>query len=313
MYKLLVIDLDGTLLNDEKNIPDENIRAIEKLYYELGIIPVIATARPLDVARYIAQKGGPAFQGYIIATNGAILYDLKREKYIINESLSREQISSIIKVCDENKLEFEFMTTSGEVADKQYEYRRVVDPMYDNMGVPFNFQDDIKQYALKTEESIPLVAVNGSKGELERCYKCIASIPGLEISGMCERTTPQKDPTGNLIELAYYDIMKSGATKGNAIRMLSKMLGITKEQIIAIGDGANDIPLFNEAGFSIAMRNGGTEIKNAAKVVTPKDNNSGGLGDILSLLFDVLIKRKKDPYGLEKIKSNQKGIGGVER
>ncbi len=62
MFKMLVLDLDGTLLDDDKDIPEQNIKAIQKLYDRFGIIPVIATARPLEVAMYIANKGGDAFR-----------------------------------------------------------------------------------------------------------------------------------------------------------------------------------------------------------------------------------------------------------
>lgn len=58
---LFVIDIDGTFVDDNKGIPDINIKACNKLYEEFGIVPVIATARPLEVARFITNKCGPAF------------------------------------------------------------------------------------------------------------------------------------------------------------------------------------------------------------------------------------------------------------
>ena len=89
MYKMLVLDLDGTLLDDYKEIPEKNIEAINKLNKDFGVVPVIATARPLEVARYIANKGGDAFQSYIIATNGAILMDVQKEEYHQSIIISR--------------------------------------------------------------------------------------------------------------------------------------------------------------------------------------------------------------------------------
>lgn len=247
MYNLLVTDLDGTLLDDYKQIPMKNIEAIEKLYKDFGIIPVIATARPLEVAKYIAEKGGDAFQGYIIATNGATLYNMQNGEYLINESISKEQIKLLVDTCKRLNLEYEFMTTKSEVADAKYAYRRVVDPMYDNMGIPFNYQVNLEDYISKINLPIHLFAINGTEEELEECYKNIASIPELQISGMCIRTTPEKDESGKLKTLAYYDIMKKGITKASAIDVLQKRLGITKEHTIAIGDGGNDIELFRKS------------------------------------------------------------------
>lgn len=193
MYKLFVTDLDGTFLDDEKEIPEINIEWVERLHEDFGIIPVIATARPLEVAKYIADKAGDSFQSYIIATNGAILWDVQAQKYLINEALSEAQMSSLVEMCQKNGLEYEFMTTRCEVADAKYSYRRVVDPMYDNMGVPFNYQEDLAGYLANLTDPVPLFAVNGTEEELEKCDEELRSINGLQISGKCIRTTPEKE------------------------------------------------------------------------------------------------------------------------
>ncbi len=294
MYKMLVLDLDGTLLDDEKEIPEINKQAIQKLHDDFGIIPVIATARPLEVAKYIADKGGPAFQSYIIATNGAILKDIQTGEYLINQSLLPEQLKGLIEVCQNNSLEYECMTTKCEVADAQYSYRRVVDPMYDNMGVPFNYQENLESFILNSKDPIPLFAVNGTEEELEECYEELANIPGLQISGQCIRTTPLKDSQGKIETLAYHDIMREGVTKASAIEKLAEHLGIQKEEIIAIGDGGNDIEMLQTAGLKIAMQNATPKLKEIADIITPVDNNQGGVGLILEDLHKILNKKKQE-------------------
>ncbi len=290
MYKMLVTDLDGTLLDDYKEIPEKNIDVINRLHERFGIIPVIATARPLEVAKYIADKGGNAFKSYIIATNGAILMDLTRGEYLINRSLSAEQIASLVDICKRLGLEYEFMTTKCEVADAKYSYRRVVDPMYDNMGVPFNYQYDLEEYIKKLQEPIPLFAVNGTEEELKKCYNDLASIQGLQISKPCIRTTPEID--GRVETLAYYDIMRAGVTKASAIQVLAKHLGIKKEEIIAIGDGGNDVEMLQVAGLKVAMKNATDALKEIADFVTPEDNNVGGVGSFLDVLYKQLQDRE---------------------
>ncbi len=293
MYKMLVLDLDGTLLDDYKEIPAKNVEAIERLYDDFGIIPVIATARPLEVARYIANKGGRAFQTYIIATNGAIVLDLTSEQYLMNRSLEHKQIERLIGLCKEKGLEYEFMTIKCEVADAKYSYRRVVDPMYDNMGIAFNYQNDLEEYISKINEPIPLFAVNGTVEELGECYKELKMIPGLQISKPCIRTTPEKDSEGKIKTLAYYDIMQEGVTKASAITTLAEYLGIKKEEIIAIGDGGNDVEMFEVAGLKIAMKNGVEPLKEMADVVTLRDNNKGGVGLTLDSLHRQLQSRAR--------------------
>ena len=299
MYKMLVTDLDGTLLDDYKEIPEKNIEVINRLHERFGIIPVIATARPLEVAKYIADKGGPAFKSYIIATNGAILMDLIRGEYLINKSLSSEQIASLVDICKKMGLEYEFMTTKCEVADAKYSYRRVVDPMYDNMGVPFNYQYDLEGYIEGLKEPIPLFAVNGTEEELEKCYNDLASIQGLQISKPCIRTTPEID--GRVETLAYYDIMREGVTKASAIQVLAEYLGLKKEEIIAIGDGGNDVEMLQAAGLKVAMRNATDSLKEIADFITPEDNNLGGVGDFLDVLYKQLQDRKTTEKRTQKL------------
>ncbi len=303
MYKMLVTDLDGTLLDDYKEIPEKNIKVINKLNKEFGIIPVIATARPLEVAEYIAKKGGPAFKSYIIATNGAILMDLKKRKYLVNKCLSSRQIEDLIDICKTNELEYEFMTTKCEVADIKYSYRRVVDPMYDNMGVPFNYQYDLERYIRNLRKPIPLFAVNGTEEELKECYSKLASIQGLQISKPCIRTTPEID--GRVETLAYYDIMREGVTKASAIQVLAEHLRIKKEEIIAIGDGGNDIEMLQAAGLKVAMKNATDSLKEIADFITPENNNVGGVGIFLDELYKQLQNRENRTRELKDIDDEQ--------
>lgn len=275
MYKMLVLDLDGTLLNDEKNIPEVNVKAINKLYEDFGVIPVIATARPLEVAKFIARQGGEAFGKYIIATNGAILWEAESGE-TVSRSLSKEQITSLVEVCEANGLEYEFMTTKCEVADSKYSYRRTIDPMYDNMGVPFNYQSNMREYILGQADPIPLFAVNGTEEELQEAIKELQTIQGLQISDLCIRTTPEKDPEGKLKTLRYFDIMREGVTKASAIEMLAERLGIEKKEIIAIGDGGNDIEMLQVAGLKVAMKNADPLLLDIKDIfITAVDNNEG--------------------------------------
>lgn len=298
---MLVTDLDGTLLDDNKEIPQINKEAIQRLYEDFAIIPVIATARPLEVAKYIADKGGDAFQSYIIATNGAILMDVQKQEYLIDKSLLPQQIRALIDVCKEKGLEYECMTTKCEVADARYSYRRVIDPMYDNRGVPFNYQEDLESYIANLEDSIPLFAVNGTEKELEQAYPELAQISGLQISGKCARTTPGVDAQGKVETILYHDIMREGVTKASAIETLAKHLGIEKREIIALGDGGNDIEMLEAAGLKIAMKNAREELKQIADIVTTKDNNHGGVGVVLNTLYKVLEKKRPGERERERL------------
>ena len=148
--------------------------------------------------------------------------------------------------------------------------------MYDNMGVPFNYQSNMREYILGQADPIPLFAVNGTKEELQEAMKELQTIQGLQISDLCIRTTPEKDPEGKLKTLRYFDIMREGVTKASAIEMLAERLGIEKKEIIAIGDGGNDIEMLQVAGLKVAMKNADPLLLDIKDIfITAVDNNEG--------------------------------------
>lgn len=81
MYKMIVLDLDVTLLNDYKKISKENAEAIKRAYNEKGVISVIATGRPLGYVNELWSLYGNCFANYIIACNGAIIKNIENNVY----------------------------------------------------------------------------------------------------------------------------------------------------------------------------------------------------------------------------------------
>ena len=86
----------------------------------------------------------------------------------------------------------------------------------------------------------------------------------------------------------------SDLTKAKAIETLTRHLGIEKEEVIAIGDGGNDIEMLEMAGLKIAMRNATEALKAKANIITSHDNNHGGVGFVLRDLHKTLTKRKRE-------------------
>ena len=275
-----------------------------------GITPVIATARPLEVAKYIATKAGKKFQGYVIATNGAMIYDFKEDSIISNNSLSKEQVNSLIGLAEDFKLEYEFMTEECEVADINYADRRGKDSIYMHMendgvinlnGAGFNFQENMRQYA--NEHDIPLFSISGTKEELQEIRKAIeVSNIGVQMTDPDDRS----DASDENNKIYRFDIMKEGVTKAEAIKKIQEELNITEQQVIVIGDGGNDIEMFEHAGLSIAMRNANSAVKREAKVITFDNNEQGGVGTALLALYNFMKKREvKKEKGID-LKAHKK-------
>ena len=290
--RLLVFDLDGTLLNDDKRIPQESIEEINKLYKEFGVIPVIATARPLEIAKQVAEQGGEAFShSHIIATNGAIVYDMAKKAYLLKRSLTREALDELIKICKKHKLEFEIMTDEKEIASADYEYRRPEDPIYTNAGQKFAFEENLEEYIKNSEEgTIPLFAISGSSTELATIKKELDRIEGIS------RTAPNSRGEG----LEYYDVMPEGVSKAEALQIILNRLEIEPECVYVFGDGGNDLPILNygrigetepwnrihyEKGvISIAPANARDAVKSDVDWTTQEDNNSGAIANFLKAL-----------------------------
>ena len=101
MYKLVVIDLDGTMLNSYGVVTNETKEVIKKVEKQ-GVEVVVASGRPIDSIKEIAKE--IESKNYFIAGNGAIIYDIKNDEIIYEKTLSKEKVLEIIKICEDNSI-----------------------------------------------------------------------------------------------------------------------------------------------------------------------------------------------------------------
>lgn len=148
MYKMIILDLDGTLLNDAKEVSKENIKAIKRAYEEKEVISVIATGRPLEYANDICNICGNCFGNYIIASNGAIIKDIKRDEYIQKITFTNDEILSFRKMYLEEQADYMMLFT-----DKKALTEARTDEGLNNAGISAtqkkveveNIADEIRQ------------------------------------------------------------------------------------------------------------------------------------------------------------------------
>ena len=321
---MMVFDLDGTFLDDNKGIPSINIDMVIILKEKYGIIPVIATARPLKVAQYIASQSGKSFDGYILSHNGAVIYELKNKKIVKNSSFTNKQAQKIMNLARKLGLESEFMTLAQEWADISFSNRRKEDQMYVNMSekyikngkkkwhkfkelpneelkkrkistpVPkFNFltPNEMRHYSRK--KKLNIISISGTEEQLISFKEQLEKLNlKIQISELCDR----EDASGEIKDLKYIDIMVQGVTKWVAIECLQEILGITSEQTITFGDGGNDKEMIENAGIGVAMQNSSNKrLIESADIVTKAPNQFecdgkiyGGVGVLLYEIMKVL-------------------------
>ena len=139
MYKLVAIDLDGTLLNSYGEVSEKNKEAIQKAKSK-GAEIVIASGRPISSARSYAYEVGA--DNYIICGNGSVLYDMKNEQIIYDKFIERQKALQIIKICEENSIFFNIYTEKLTIS-KSLNYN-ILFYNNENKNVPEDKKTNIK-------------------------------------------------------------------------------------------------------------------------------------------------------------------------
>lgn len=287
MYKLATIDLDGTMLNQYGVVTQKTKEAIERAQ-QMGIEVVIASGRPIDSIKTIAKE--IKSEKYFISGNGAIIYDIANDEIIYENTLKKQKVLDIIKICEENSIYYNIYT-EREILAKGLQYN-VLYYNKENLNkeekdkTHINIMDDIYNYILNRNEKILKITVCDNTqsifNSIMRKLKEIDDIEVLEVSHMSRKMIRQGTEEVP-IEYFYTEISAKNVDKWNAIEVLKEKLKISKEEIIAIGDNMNDEKMIENAGLGIAMGQSTPHIKEIADKIT-ESNFNDGVADILNSL-----------------------------
>lgn len=285
MYKLMAIDLDGTLLNSYGEISLNTKQKLQQKIKE-GMQVVLASGRTIPSITPIAEEIGNI--NYIIAGNGALMYDIEKQQIIYNKFISKQKILEIIKKCEENSI-FYTIYTEREIITKTLKYN-VLYYHKSNIQKPeekrtkIKIVENIEEYIKNSEENnyLKIMICDETKlifNSIINKLKTIKDIEILDVGHMSRKII--KDGTGE-IELEYYytEISLQDVDKWNALRELMEKLNIKKEEIIAIGDNVNDKKMIQEAGLGVAMGQSAPDVKEVADIVT-KSNDEEGIASLL--------------------------------
>lgn len=262
--KIVLTDLDGTLLNDEHLVSDKNKAAMNDAL-KRGHKIVIATGRPIASAKLLAKELALTKEGcYIIASNGAVLYDAGREKILQKKGLPLEYVRPLFESAYEDGLHVHTYSDDHILSERDTPQIRWYEKA---IRVPAQIVDDVTEYL--TDNPVKVLLINfQSKELLIRFQKKMAD---------WER--------GRVVSVFSNDSMLEycplGVTKGTALKELCHLLSIPIEQSIAAGDEQNDISMIQAAGVGCVMCNGSAETKKYADYITKKDNNHNGFAEIL--------------------------------
>ena len=289
MYKLVVIDLDGTMLNSYGVVTNETKEVIKKVEKQ-GVEVVIASGRPIDSIKEIAKE--IESKNYFIAGNGAIIYDIKNDEIIYEKTLSKEKVLEIIKICEENSISYNIYTENEILATSlKYNvlyYHKENLKKEESKKTKINLVKNMYEYVKNKEDArfLKITICDENKtvfNSIIRRVKEIKDIEVLEISHMSRKTIKQGTEE---FEISYYytEISAGDVDKWNAIEFLMEKLKIKKEEIMAIGDNLNDKKMIENAGLGVAMGQSTPVILKLADEVT-SSNDEEGISEILQKYY----------------------------
>lgn len=262
--KLIALDLDDTLLNTELKISPRTVSALRRAA-ALGIFVVIASGRPesaiLPFVRALDIAGLEAGR-YILALNGAVIFDLHERRTIFSKKVSGDVLERIFFEAHDRGLCAEIYDGSIICVSEETKWSRI--------------DADLSGLTLKVVRDFPSLVKNGyAKMILSADPKDVDSfLPVLreKFSGAADFFISKP---------FFLEVMPLGCGKGEAIAFLSDRLGIDRNETMAFGDSMNDESMIRMSGHGVAMLNGLAAIRDAAAYVTRKTNDEDGIADFL--------------------------------
>lgn len=259
--KLVAIDMDGTLLNSKNQLTDRTRHAIERANKK-GVKVVLATGRLLKSASYYADILN--LDSYIAACNGALVVDGTR-KEVMKKPIAKKKLEKVMEIGHDMSVYFHFYnedtfftrTYVKEIAD----YYSTSVGKFNDQSIDFSIYGDASE-VLSTEnlDVYKFLFIDENQDKLIELKKRLNEVEGISVS---------KSWSNNL------EVMEEGVSKGRAMKYLSSLMDISPENIMAIGDNENDLPMLHFAGWGVAMGNGSSLVIESADYVTSTNDQDG--------------------------------------
>ncbi len=261
---LIALDLDDTLLNDNRQISDKNVEVLRRCA-QRGIYVVLCSGRAEDGIKPFVSRLNMAFLEsgrFVIAINGASIFDMHKRIQIFKKTVNSATLLKAHDLAVQNGFETEV------------------------------YSDNIVYYSKATDWTLRDVKMCGLKGECPDDYEKLLQnnfykmlIPG-EPEKLQELQKILKSELGSEAVIFtskpyFLEILPPECGKGEAIEWLANYCGIDPATTMAFGDSMNDESMILKCGYGVAMLNGNEQIKKQADFVTEKTNNEDGVADFI--------------------------------
>ena len=264
-YRLAAFDMDGTLLNSDKEIPASAIEACRRAW-KAGKILALDTGRAVsELSLYPFSEMGIRYGS---CACGTVIYDFGESRVLATRTIPKELIPVLVEASRKEDLMMQVMVDGigyVEAVDvERMEHFRmgVYQPLYKATS---SFAEDIRAFALANADRINKINLYHASPEgRARTLERLSDFP-LDFT---------------FAETTSLEITPQGVSKGTGLADLCKVLGVPIGEAIGVGDAFNDIPMLQTAGLGAAMGNSNEDAIRAADVVVA-DNDHDGIAEVI--------------------------------
>jgi Cof subfamily protein (haloacid dehalogenase superfamily) len=261
MYKMIAIDMDGTLLKEDKSVSEITKEAIERARKK-GVKVVITTGRPVEgITRYLKELNLVGEEDYVISFNGCLIQKARSGKVIYKSILKGSDLTYLYEIGKKLNVNMHAFSNLGCITPKLSKYTEFEVKAND---MPANIVDFS---AIKPDEEIDKVMMVDEPEILEEAIKKLPK----EVYD--KYTVVKSTPF-------FLEFLNRNSNKGEGVKVLAKYLGIDLKEVICIGDAGNDLHMIKFAGLGVAMGNAFEEIKKAADYIT-STNEEDGVAEVI--------------------------------
>jgi Cof subfamily protein (haloacid dehalogenase superfamily) len=266
-YKMLVCDIDGTLLNSQSKLTPEVIAAVQDAH-RAGVIVTLATGRQLRGVLSIVEELGVNVP--VILGNGVVIADPAQRETLLHRPLERDTAHAILDVIRSHGMWAGIMGHTFEGVDTYYDIDPGFDEAYVFIHKDTEFAKQVEDLKEVTHEPIKVLLV-------ERPEKVEALVEDLR---KLEMPFNMVISTHDFPDYTFLEMFHHESTKASGIEHVAQLFNVPREQIVAVGDNVNDLEMIEYAGLGVAMGNAAAPVKEQADLIT-KSNDEHGVAHLI--------------------------------
>lgn len=267
MYKLIAVDMDGTLLRGDHTISTKTKQAIKSVV-EKGIKVVLASGRPIEgLERYLEELNLLCEDDYVMSFNGSIVQNVKTKAIVCKNILKGSDLKVLYRLAKEIGVNIHAFTKQGCITPVMNEYTKLEGKINGIEVHEIDFDtiddnEDVIKVMLIDPEPVLSEAMKKIPSSIYETYTVVRSAP------------------------YFLEFLNKASSKGAGIKALVDYLGIKSEEVICIGDAGNDLDMIEFAGLGVAMGNAFEEVKEVADYIT-YDNEADGVAHVIEKFIGI--------------------------